>query len=87
MKLEDNRFHAFRITEKADGMITGGKVFFPLRTTEGHGTGIAQDKRIEMHAVIMILVYLPTYMMFVQHDIRIIQVVFAEDHKRVIVHV
>ena len=40
-----------------------------------------------MHAVIMVLVYLPTYMMFVQHDIRIIQVVFAEDHKRVIVHV
>lgn len=40
-----------------------------------------------MHAVLMVPVYLPTHMMFVQHDIRIIQVVFAEDHERIIIHV
>lgn len=40
-----------------------------------------------MHAVIMVLVYLPTYMMFVQCDIRIIYVIFVKYHKRIIVNV
>ena len=35
----------------------------------------------------MVSVYLPTYLLFVEHDIRIIYFIFAKYHERVIVNI
>lgn len=40
-----------------------------------------------MHTVFMVPVYLPTYQLFVEHDIRIIYFIFAKYHERVIVNI